>query len=187
MSEKNSEYVSALVDDELDGPELQQTLEHLAHSAELRAQWSRHTLIGDALHGNLSAADSGTLQARVWQALEQEPTVLAPPRKSRIRPLVKHAVGVAIAASVAAIAILTIPDNDLAAPETAFAPQLAQANRSEHALVQLTATGTSTESSNQQLRDRLNPYLVNHNEYSVSAGMHGVLPYARLVSQENTR
>jgi len=186
MSANNEENVSALVDDELHGTELRLAIDRLAHAPELQQQWSRYNLISDALHANLSAADSSTLHARVWQALEQEPTVLAPRRQKRMPPLVKHAVGVAIAASVAAIAIITVQDTDVPAPNAVFSPQIAQASRpSDHALVQLTGTGSNTEASDQNLRERLNPYLVNHNEYSVSAGMHGVLPYARIVSHEH--
>jgi hypothetical protein len=31
---------------------------------------------------------------------------------------------------------------------------------------------------------KLAPYLVNHNEYSVSSGMHGMLPYVRIVGHK---
>jgi hypothetical protein len=32
--------------------------------------------------------------------------------------------------------------------------------------------------------EQLAPYLVNHNEYAVSSGMHGMLPYVRIVGHK---
>ena len=37
----------------------------------------------------------------------------------------------------------------------------------------------------QEDNGKLAPYLVNHNEYSVSSGMHGMLPYVRIVGYES--
>ncbi|WP_127477186.1 sigma-E factor negative regulatory protein [Sulfurivermis fontis] len=190
MENQTNEQISALVDDELHGPALRQALERLRRDADLQGRWSRYHLISDTLHANLASARAAHLHQRVRAALEQEPTLLAPRRKPRLSSLAKQVAGVAIAASVAAVAILAVRQN--AVEPTGVAPtamQLAQSPRSAHELVQLASTGAPAtvvvpQSAN---RGRLNAYLVNHNEYSASSGMQGVLPYVRIVSHETAK
>ncbi len=185
MTTIDNEHISSLVDDELHGAGALQALDQLCRDDEWRAVWGRYQLVSDALHGNLSHVDTRRLHERVWQALEHEPTVLAPRRNTRLPPLAKQAVGVAIAASVAAVAILAVQNIDGKAPTAAPTMQVAQSVRPAGDMLQLTGTGEAPVVAGPALRGRLNPYLVNHNEYSVSSGMQGVLPYARIVSYEN--
>lgn len=189
MEDHTSEQLSALVDDELHGPALRQALERLRSDGDMQGRWGRYHLISDALHANLSAADSSSLHLRVRQALESEPTLLAPRRKARLPLLAKQVAGVAIAASVAAVAILAIRQPDMQPGGDAFAPAtVAQMARPAHDMVQLASTGSPAIAVvGQSARGRLNPYLVNHNEYSVSSGMQGVLPYVRIVSNEKAK
>lgn len=191
MEDHTSEQLSALVDDELHGPALRQVLERLRRDGELQGRWGRYHLISDTLHANLSASDATGLHLRVSQALEAEPTLLAPRRKARLPLLAKQAAGVAIAASVAAVAILAIRQPEVQPAGGAFAPaSVAQMARPANDMVQLASTGTAGPAVTvigQSTRGRLNPYLVNHNEYSVSSGMQGVLPYVRIVSNEKVK
>lgn len=189
MANDYREQISALVDDEVHGNELRVLLDDLRQDDELQACWSRYNLISDALHANLSAADVSTLSARVWATLDAEPTVLAPRRNTRLPPLAKQAAGLAIAASVAAVAILTVaPMSTQVAKVAPVAAQVAQiAPRPANDLVQLTTLSSPVPAPQLSARGSLNPYVVNHNEYSVSSGMQGVLPYARIVSYENNQ
>lgn len=187
MEKHTSEQISALADDELRGPELRQALEHLRRDAELQGAWSRYHLISDTLHANLASARASDLHRRVQAALEQEPTLLAPRRKAHLPSLAKQAAGFAIAASVAAVAILAVRQGDVAPEGNTLAQvQVAQAPRPAP-LVQLTSTGSPVLAAAPAARGRLNAYLVNHNEYSVSSGMQGVLPYVRIVSNEKAK
>lgn len=182
MANDGKEWVSALADDEVRGSELERVLESLRHDPEQLASWGRYHLISDALHANLSGANSHTLRNRVWQALEAEPAILAPRRQTRLPPLAKQAVGFAIAASVAVVAILAVQRVDTPQGEATPAIQMAQGN-TRPALAQL-ASSTAAPVVVESTRNRLNPYLVNHNEYSVTSGMQGVLPYVRIVGNE---
>lgn len=191
MENHTSEQISSLVDDELRGPALRQALERLRQDADLQGCWSRYHLISDALHANLASARASDLCRRVHAALEQEPTLLAPRRKARLPSLVKQAAGLAIAASVAAVAIIAVQQDELT-PGAAPAPvQMAHNTRPAHEMVQLASTGGGSAATvvmaEQAVRGRLNSYLVNHNEYSVSSGMQGVLPYVRIVSNEKAK
>lgn len=192
MANDRKEQVSALTDDEVQGAELRSLLDDLHQDPELQERWSRYHLIGDALHANLSRADTTRLSERVWAALEDEPTVLAPRRQTRLPPLAKQAAGLAIAASVAAIAIFSVQNlgeqpgaGQFAQPAAQVAQVMQPATAGN--LAELASATAPSPAQQAAMRDSLNPYLVNHNEYSVSSGMQGVLPYARIVSYENNQ
>lgn len=196
MENHTSEQLSALVDDELRGAALRQALEQLRRDAGLKARWGRYHLISDTLHANLVTARAADLCQRVQQALEQEPTLLAPRRKPRLPALAKQAAGVAIAASVAVVAIIGVQQGDTPAGVTPAVAPVAQtqtvrpAGTPANSMVQLASTGSGGPALTviePAARGRLNSYLVNHNEYSVSSGMQGVLPYARIVSNEKAK
>ncbi len=210
MSEKSEQRLSALMDDEL--VDFEQDIDNLEGSDSLKQRWMRYHLIRDVVSGHLpdTVAPDFDLAARVSAALEYEPTILAP-RRFQPRQLMKQAAGLAIAATVSTIAIISIQNPDLnqtavtslaAADKQVekaiiFSPAGQTAERA--ALVSLPAT-TSTNSSGMVLsrngpshihRPMKNPtstskfsgYLLNHNEYSVSANMQGMLPYMRIVGK----
>jgi sigma-E factor negative regulatory protein RseA len=135
----------------------------------LRQRWGRYNLISDALHKNLPRQVDHDLHARVARALEEEPVLLAPQRRIRpMRPWAKQAAGIAVAASVTAIAILGF--------QTLHSPEVTPSAAT-------TVTAAAAPGAANAVEDtELDPYLVNHNEHAVSAGMHGMLPYVRLDS-----
>ena len=96
--------------------------------------------------------------------------------------------GMAIAASVAALAILVIQPqqgSDSAqggAQLTAFAP--VQDNRPTQ-LSSVAPGGVQGRQVKANARARLNSYLVNYNEYKTNSGFQGMLPHARTVTYEN--
>ena len=109
----NNERISALMDSEADEASW---LQAAVRESEGQATWSRYHLMGDALRNELPAQLDLDLTARIAQALQDEPTVLAPKpsRFSRIggKPAVVHLLRsggqFAIAASVAAVTILGV-------------------------------------------------------------------------------
>lgn len=192
MDNHTSEQLSALVDDELNGPALRQALEHLRRDAELKARWGRYNLISDTLHASLVTARAAELHQRVHQALAQEPTLLAPRRKPRLPALAKQAAGVAIAASVAVVAIISVQHGDDTPGVAPIGTPVAQTQTARPAasMVQLASTGSggpTMTAAERAERGRLHSYLMNHNEYSVSSSMQGVLPYVRIVSNEKAK
>ena len=179
MAEEKKEWVSALADGELTGNELKRGLDAMRQDTQLLASWSRYHLIRDALHSNLEEHVVPDLSLRVATALEREPVLLAPQRSPR--PWLRHAAGLAVAASVTGVAILGISHmNDETGPGSVSiaANQPQDYVRLEQPLATATADPKVSNS------EHLAPYLVNHNEYAVSSGMHGMLPYVRIVGHK---
>ncbi len=205
MANEQEERISALADGELDHHQLDALLARMREDDRLRARWARYHLISDALHNNLTHGTRLDISRRVSAALEQEPVIFAPlwQRAVPTRRMVKQAAGVAMAASVTAVAILGAqwmnqesPGTPLASLATVAAPVIPpvvervalEAPAQGQPLVAQLADGQTVQGQQpaEQIWIRnLDSYLVNHNEYSGSAGMHGVLPYARLVSHES--
>ncbi|VAX09324.1 hypothetical protein MNBD_GAMMA25-2382 [hydrothermal vent metagenome] len=210
MSETREERLSALMDDEL--IDYQQDLDKLEQSDELKQRWMRYHLIRDVVSGHLpdTVVPDFNLASRVSAAIEHEPTILAP-RRFQPRQLMKQAAGLAIAATVSAIAIISIQNPNLnqidVAPLAtvdkpvenvlAFAPSgkqrqvpslvsLPASTSANGAAVMLTSsnpTHVHRLTKNLTSPSKFSGYLLNHNEYSVSSNMQGMLPYMRIVGK----
>jgi sigma-E factor negative regulatory protein RseA len=179
MAEQKKEWVSALADGELPGDELKRALDAMRQDPELLTSWSRYHLIRDALHSNLEDHVMPDLSLRVAEALEREPVILAQQRAPR--PWLRHAAGLAVAASVTGVAILGISNmNEESGPVSVAANTPQEYVRLEPPIATVAANPNPQVSNGEQLA----PYLVNHNEYAVSSGMHGMLPYVRIVGHK---
>lgn len=139
MSNLSDERLSSLLDGELDEPQRRDAIEALSRDSEARERWERLNLASDALHGNLPEGIDMGFSSRVMAAIADEPAILAPPPRNStvsdsVAPASIHApsrfgrrvAGLAVAASVAALAVMgvdTLYRDDPAAPVPA---QLAQ-------------------------------------------------------------
>lgn len=175
MNNDNREWLSALADGELHGQELGRGLDTLRKDPALQQSWQAYHLIRDTISSNLDSAVDMQLHLRISAALESEPTILAPQR--RPRAWLKQAAGLAIAASVTGVAIIGVQqmngvDSGAAAVVVAQPQEYLRMTPTLVANSQGSAAGQS---------DALNPYLVNHNEFSANSGIQGVLPYVRIV------
>jgi sigma-E factor negative regulatory protein RseA len=180
MSNDDRERISALVDGELDRRDKQALLEQLARDPDARARWGRYHLIGDALRNDLPVAVDHGLATRVSAALEREPTVLAPSRRwlPSGRPL-KRTAGLAVAASLLGVAVLIgLPQN----PEQGGVEQVVASSTAVGGA--LVTEVPRWDRGQPMVESRLNSYVVNHNEYSASTGMQGMLPYMRIVGAD---
>lgn len=115
------EKLSSLMDGELTEKEVDELLERLGNDAELRAAWSRQHLASTTLQENVSPAyvDPGFAD-RVMSALDAEPRQAQSGRKilpfpssrgaqwTRRRRWYRSVAGLAVAASVAAVAVLVV-------------------------------------------------------------------------------
>ncbi|TPW16903.1 MAG: sigma-E factor negative regulatory protein RseA [Halothiobacillaceae bacterium] len=114
MANLKSESVSMFKDGELHEAEAQRLLTEMYSSAELRKDWHRYHVIGDALRNNLPNRIQHDLATRITRALEDEPTIFCPspvtptvsPRHNS--PSYSRGKITAIAASIAAIAVVTL-------------------------------------------------------------------------------
>ena len=183
------ESVSCFIDGELDQVESEQLIRRLNEDNDLRGQWRRFNIYRSAMRDELSPVLSAGFSDRVLQALANEPVQLAPASAAKSTRLRGPVVGLAVAASLLGIAVLLLKpviqdlqENqgstvaELSAPVTVPLP------------VQDTPIGNSQEydlivanSKNENVRERINRLLVEHNEYNPASDMTGILPYSRFV------
>jgi sigma-E factor negative regulatory protein RseA len=186
MTEQEQERLSALVDDQLDRSDIQITLGRLAADAGQQATWSRYHLIGDAMRRETGPLVDTSLAERISRGIQDEPVVFAP--GSLKRPAAKWfrpAAGIAVAASVAALALTVAPQfinpeqGILSPPTVAVNP----APPVQHLYV--AEDGTRWELLGKpKVESRLNSYLVNHQEYAPAGNMKGIMPFATFVSYD---
>ncbi|MEJ2435175.1 MAG: RseA family anti-sigma factor, partial [Pseudolabrys sp.] len=119
MTEKLDEQLSALMDDELPESERELLLRRLAVDSGLRDRWERYHLARDVLHNELPETVDLGLSERVRAALEREPAQKrGVPAAGALREVFKPLAGLAIAVSVAALAIVGLQQlNDTGSPQ----------------------------------------------------------------------
>ena len=192
MSDEIREQLSALADDELNDVEQPLLLGRLQRDAELRACLGRYQLIGEVMRGTGATATLG-IAGRVQQALAGDMPVSA--RASEQMALWKPVVGLAVAASVALVAVLTVtsvnenPANNVPALATADpAPVVAPVLTPGPAVTQVSDISGDPrwDRLDPSIDKRLSGYLVNHNEYAASRGVQGVMPYVRIVGHDTS-
>jgi negative regulator of sigma E activity len=181
MKEKLNEQISALIDDELPEAEHALLIKRLADDASFRNRLARYQLISDSLQEHLPRKIDPDFNISVQLALQDEPDVQAGP--VRLARVFKPVAGLAIAASVAVVAVLSLQsvrqENPSAADVVATAPLTDDSAAA--GVASLRANNPAHASAGAQ---GLDIYLVNHNEYAVNRGMQGMLPYVRLVGQD---
>ncbi len=176
MTEQKKEWISVLADDELAGHEMAKALDALRNDSALQASWSRYHLISDALHGNLESRVALNLHERVSRALENEPTILAPQRKRH--PWLRHAASLAVAASVSGVAVIGFQQMNVAESGAPVATMAEVAPSQNYVRIEPQNVAVVKEEVNS---NKLEPYLVDQHEYSVSSGVNGMVPYVRIV------
>lgn len=216
----SQETLSACMDGDLadSGADMHATLDAVCGDPDARAAWSRYHLIGDAMRARTPCrfAD-GAFADRVMAAIADETvapssTVVplrrrkpgAPARAGRFG-LGRRATGWAVAASVAAISLVTV--GLLTGPSPDDAPVIvkkdvpvgspALAARGIQPAVQTTnaaATATAGAQPRQAAQSlqwsqiqpdaarQLNGYLINHSRYRAAPGVGGTLGFARVAS-----
>jgi sigma-E factor negative regulatory protein RseA len=149
--------ISSLVDGELTGPEAERAIRACSLSDEHKDAWNTYHLIGEVMRGHMAR----TLErnALVVEALEKEPTVLAP----RTRPVLETALGrvaMAAAASVAAIGMVSWIGTQGGAPGVST-PLVAKGGIPAGAAIKpVSATATVTQQPTVELQE----YLTAHRQ-----------------------
>lgn len=174
MKQKLNEQLSALVDDELAEGEQALLLRQLGADPALREHLARYQIISDSLQNHLPPRVDAGFHKVIQAALQDEPAMHAAP--SRYAGLFKPVAGLAVAASVAVVAVLSLQSIREEVPSST--PVVASAPVAED---YLRAEIMSAPAGSPNAPQHLDAYLVNHNEYAVNRGM---LPYVRLVGHE---
>jgi len=156
MTDQLKDQMSALLDDELEARECSLLIARLSRDDSLRATWERYSLIGDCIRGNLPEQFAPGLAGRVAAEIERNP-VSSRQRAAIWRPLA----GVAVAASVAVVALLSLssPDSNLPAVS---APVAMSADEESYTVPVV----NMREQASASLRERLNLYQVSHSEFA---------------------
>lgn len=164
------EQISVLVDGESSSSEREKILRAMHADPELRDTWERYHLVSTAIRRELGVVLRSGLADRVQARLHSE----SPEPVLRHRPYFKFAAGLAIAASVATIAIFSLSP-------------VQQPSRTPLAKASPVGASRTTVADSRQLPDEqqraLGPYLVPHGEFARTTGM---LSYVRVVGYEDT-
>ncbi|MEM7195377.1 MAG: RseA family anti-sigma factor [Pseudomonadota bacterium] len=173
-----SEKISQLVDRELEQAGRADVISEIASSEASLNSWKHYHLIGSVIRGEITSAGND-LSAQIADALEAEPTVLAPvsfqsgqnaaPEKSSGSGSVIKSAGLfALAASVALVAVTVLKPStvEVTQPSSVAAVEVTDNEARERALFE----------------QELGEMLAEHGEFSSSAGLNGLIAYAKLVS-----
>ena len=200
MSERTDIEISEFLDGELEQSRLSDFVTRCTGSDELKRKLSRYAVARDSLR-RLRTGPGADYADRVMEALSDEPVVLAPKRRiplggERAARVLKPAAGLAVAATVATMAVLGLRGDGPSGPErtTPGSPQAQQLvadsaqERSrvpnlQYADAQVRSVPVAETAS---ARDRawLNEYLLRHNEATGFVGRSGFMPYVHIVTTD---
>lgn len=192
MNDEIREQLSALADDELSEMERPLLLGRVQRDMTLRECLGRYQLIGEVMRGTGASVGTSIAQ-RVQNALTDDAPLMASqsaaqqesrPERERRRTgqqdvWWKPLAGLAVAASVALVAVLAVTTERNNEPGTSV---IAVTHTTPKATLVSDAREARWDRIEPQVEKRLSDYLVNHSEYAASRGVQGVMPYARVVS-----
>lgn len=180
MTEKLNEKISAFMDGDLAEHEARQVIEEMKRNPASRVCWGRYHLIGDALKNNLPGAIKHDLAARISKAIDTEPALpvtLVPRKKTTLMSsLFKPLAGLAVAASVAAVAVVSFDMGGTGSTAGAQKIAAVQMPVDQHPPAALVSVPLVVDEA--AVQSRLENYLVNHSQYSTSVV---VQPAVRMV------
>lgn len=181
-----TDKLSALMDNELHDAD--KSIEQLTKDKELQELWHRYHLVRDVMKGNASHFPALDVSTAVSESLKDEAVILTPIwRRLSPRYVMKQAAGLAVAAAVGTIAVLSVQQTHLVTSENDVIAS-ATPNSSSRTTTQLQpgqirqVSFTTRKKLDAAVESKLSGYLVNHNEFSTSVRMSGVMPYSRIVS-----
>jgi len=184
MTVNQNELLSALVDGELLDSELDAVLQLLQTNEQARNQLQRYQGISDVLHDH-TLSHHVDLTDRISAALQDEAEFSVPTTKKNTAQILafptqfwKQAASLAVAASIGALAVVGV----MTQPQNQIVPSAQMASVEIETMPMIVAqAGKRWTVEEQEVEERLNSYLVDHNEY---AGASGVFSYARVVSYD---
>lgn len=182
MKDKLLEQVSALADDELDSREAEMLLQRMQRDGNLRDAWKRYHLVGEAMRGALPRATDLDLATRVAAVIGQDEESARPVFSGRMLQQLRPVAGLAVAASVAMLAVFT-----LQGPTDVGPSEVVPIAGNPPSTVPLIAPRRVDFSGvrSPELQDQLRSYLLDHSEHSGSVKLRGgVMPYVQIAAQD---
>jgi len=188
MSEQQRQHVSAFADGEIGPALVHATVSALESDAGLGELWERYHLIGATIRSEPVRGEYRRIAAQVSQRIAEEPGPLPKPpvrhvQISRLAPFV----GIALAASAAFLAVFAVPQLFSPGSSDALVVRTRQAGLAPPKQFLLASPTQRWHVNEPALENKLDRFLVNHQEQSSATGMKGFLPYATLVGYEARR
>ena len=173
MSEK-FEQLSAWVDGEASTTRV----DDVKADVQLQQKWQDYHLMGDTLRGDEVLLTDKSLLESIADALDDEPTVLAPSTKSRVIPIWQNVVSLgkqssqfAVAAGVAAVMIVGVQNYNteatqpfMTAPTSGPQGGLAPVSLSQSRTIQTPEQQLNERQALLEQRKRINALLVDHQQ-----------------------
>ncbi len=174
--------VSAFVDGELADNETELLLRRLSQDAALRQLVAQYLAIGRAVRGEREIPGMTDLRGRIAAALgEEQPIEAAPPDRGQRSRWLRPVAGVAIAATVAGLALISLQtqqvDRTVPSPAAVATDRPAAQGYTEPSPFEAVSTQPASET--------LRQYYVRHGETSSDLGPNGIL--TRFVTLELRR
>ena len=179
MNKETLEHISSLMDGETSRETGLFLTSRLCADEQLTRTWERYHLIRDCIRQPAASITVADFSQRMRVALQNEGAVDNPAATGN--RWLKAASGLAIAASVAFLAILAVDPVVQPAGVEADAGVAAQPFSSPNVLP--TRTPSQAASFSGQASDaRLNSYLLRHNQLAGSAGARGFVSFVPIIS-----
>ena len=207
MTMNNNELLSALIDGELDSADIDRALALLNDDSSSKEQLQRFQRHSDVLRGYGLGHNSVELSTRISQALADEPAYAKAPnlqsdnvvaldankRQNGFLPdwFWQQAMGLAIAASIGALAVVGVWQQSGSGIDNGMPIAIAE-NGNQYAKTLAVTESIDNEPAKAvlathrwtvgepEVADRLNTYLVDHNEYAGTS----VFSNARVIAYE---
>lgn len=184
---EHTDKLSTLMDGEL--RDTDKWCEKLTKDKEMQAIWQRYHIARDAMKGQLSEFPALDISAAVSESLQSEPVILTPMwRRLSPRYVMKQAAGLAVAAAVGTIAVLGVQQTQSVTSDNNTIAKVDNAKSAYQVASQIQpvrirqVSFTTRQKLDEAVESKLSGYLVNHNEFSNSIRVSGVMPYTRIVS-----
>lgn len=182
MNTESREHLSCLMDGEISRETGRFLVRRLGADEELSATWARYHIVRDCLRHGAGGMAGEDLSRRVQRAIERDAPPAAPRggRPSWLKPVA----GMAIAASVALLAIVAVAPGRQIAPEPAAslvesAP--AEPFASPQGLTTSPMSRQASLSGGPAGDNRMNAYLLRHYQATGSTGGKGFVTFVPIV------
>lgn len=196
MTTDDNELLSALVDGELRGRELEKAMALLSADQSARECLQRYQICRDAFHGygtKQQARATQKISAAIVLEAKHKPVNVQAVEKTNVISLPirfwQQSLSLAVAASIGALAVVGV----MTQPNIQTVPMAALESTQGLEPTEITVAASKAEAlplnsgnrwtvEEQEIEDRLNIYLVDHNEY---AGVSDIFSNARVVAYES--
>ena len=196
MTTDDNELLSALVDGELRGRELEKAMALLSADQSARECLQRYQICRDAFHGygtKQQARATQKISAAIVLEAKHKPVNVQAVEKTNVISLPirfwQQSLSLAVAASIGALAVVGV----MTQPNIQTVPMAALESTQGLEPAEITVAASKAEAlplnsgnrwtvEEQEIEDRLNIYLVDHNEY---AGVSDIFSNARVIAYES--